>query len=99
MLATERGHRGQPVTNTACVANAGSSILSVIGGGTNTLTWTVAVGVVPVGVAVNPLTGSVYVMNFRAASVGRSHRLRLLPRCQKISIDRHALGISNITLA
>jgi DNA-binding beta-propeller fold protein YncE len=33
------------------------------------VTSTVAVGAVPVGVAVNPLTNVIYVTNFRAASV------------------------------
>ena len=60
------GHRGQPGTNTAYVANCSSANVSVFDGATN-LTTTVAVGSNPLAVGVNPVTDKVYVANYAAA--------------------------------
>jgi YVTN family beta-propeller protein len=43
--------------------------VSVISGRTSTVTGTIPVGATPVGVAVNPLTATVYVTNFRGKAV------------------------------
>jgi YVTN family beta-propeller protein len=46
------------------LANLGDGTVSVISGRTGTVTGTIPVGTGPRGVAVNPVTNTVYVANF-----------------------------------
>ena len=52
-----------PLTGDVYVTNFSDGTVSVISGGTGTVTATIPVGSGPVGVAVNPLTGAVYTAN------------------------------------
>ncbi len=52
------------------VTNQGSNTVSVIDPATNTVTGSpITVGASPLGVAVNPVTGEVYVTNFAGDTV------------------------------
>src|SRR5205807_10089125 len=56
-------------TNKIYVPNNGDGAISVIDGGTNTVTNTITVGGSPFGVAVNPVTNTIYVANYDHATV------------------------------
>jgi YVTN family beta-propeller protein len=56
-------------TNRIYVTNYGSSTVSVIDAGTNTVITTISVGFAPIGVAVNSKTGRVYVTNLHSNTV------------------------------
>src|ERR1700730_5117395 len=59
---------GQSLAQNAYITNAGSNNVSVIDTATNTVTATITVGSVPVGVAISPDGTRVYVTNSQPAS-------------------------------
>src|SRR6266404_3709026 len=54
---------GQSLAQNAYITNSGSNSVSVIAAATNTVSATIAVGVLPLGVAVSPDGSTVYVAN------------------------------------
>jgi YVTN family beta-propeller protein len=77
------------------VTNRGSGTVSVMNTDTNKVTAIIRVGRAPALAAVNPLTGTIYLANFRLRDRVSNHSpegmIMLLPSCQP-SGDKHGAG-------